>query len=105
MKIVGRGTSQNERIVKPGKLLLDQKKKKRSAAESGGCLEKAYGTEVVQTALDTSRASLLAWQKHCARQKGSFISLAGYDDPYPVPFDGVWLTAFMFLEKAHREGK
>ncbi len=69
------------------------------------CLESVYGIDAVRNALESSQAREIAWEVHCASQEGLLVSSAGYNDPYPLPFDDIWFIAFDFVEKAYREGK
>ena len=87
------------------KVAIGSEEEKQICFVVRNCLELAYGTDAVLNALETSQARKLAWEDYCARQGSLFISLAGYHDPYPLPFDGIWLAAFDFLEKAYLEGK
>ena len=70
-----------------------------------GCLEDEYGHRTVDDALKNSRARKQAWDDFRASQKGLIVNSAEYEDPYPLPFEGIWLSVFDFIEKAHREGK
>jgi hypothetical protein len=69
------------------------------------CLEKRYGRDVVHQALESSQARKEAWEEWCARQEGPFVSSDDYEEPYPLPFDGIWFSVFDFVEKSYREGK
>ena len=70
-----------------------------------GCLEVEYGHATVDDALKNSPARKQAWDAFLTSQEGLFVNPAEFEDPYPLPFDGIWLNVFNFIEKAYREGK
>ncbi len=68
-------------------------------------LEQEYGEISVRESLEHQRAREVAWKSHLAKPHSPFVSQERYSDPHPLPFRGLWLTVYDFVEKAHREGK
>ena len=69
------------------------------------CLADQYGRDAVDDALRNAYARKQAWDTFRARQQGRLVDPADFDDPHPLPFEGMWIFVFDFIEKACREGK
>ena len=68
-------------------------------------LEDKYGREAVRHALEVSEDREEAYAQWRADQEGPLVNPADWDDPHPLPFEGIWLRVFDFVEKAYRERK
>lgn len=86
-------------------LAIGSKEETDACSRIKALLEEEYGATAVRDALNNAPAREIAMKQHFASQGGPLVSLAGFNDPHPLPFDTHWFFVFYFVRNAVREGK